>query len=359
VIDLDGRLYSYGFAVTSQSVVEEWLFVREPGKKKDLICFERTTADSGEVKVRFGKSLLPRGQEAKQFLRFVATGTRPNRLFLTEAVDRNVEELRPLAVWFDSLEPVLSGDNNPLRYNSNYRFQLLAHDDKDFAGFLRDLLHATGSDIDAVTTEETPRHRETLAGLPPDPGDRPSIFFKADTITGFGSDPSGIVLYFGDGSTMRVVDRTEHRTSEGGTVSFDIGDESGGTLRLMQLAPILFAMRRRKTVVLMGELERSLHPLLSKMFLQTALSDEIRASSQLIFSTHDTDLLDADIMRRDEIWFVEKGAEGASHLRSLAEFDIRPDLKIGKGYLIGRFGAIPLIEDLPKAKAKIPSAILR
>ena len=68
--------------------------------------------------------------------------------------------------------------------------------------------------------------------------------------------------------------------------------------------------------------------------------------SQLIFTTHDTNLLDLDLLRRDEIWFADKDKGGASHLYSLAEFKTRTDLKIEKGYLNGRFGAIPFIGDI-------------
>ena len=71
-----------------------------------------------------------------------------------------------------------------------------------------------------------------------------------------------------------------------------------------------------------------------------------KGKSQLIFTTHDTHLLNLDLLRRDEIWFVEKQRGGNSSLYSLAEFKIRPDLQVEKGYLNGRFGAIPFIGDI-------------
>lgn len=68
--------------------------------------------------------------------------------------------------------------------------------------------------------------------------------------------------------------------------------------------------------------------------------------NQILFTTHDTNLLDLALLRRDEIWFVEKDKAGGSHVYSLAEFKVRPDLQIEKGYLNGRFGAIPFVGDI-------------
>jgi AAA15 family ATPase/GTPase len=99
--------------------------------------------------------------------------------------------------------------------------------------------------------------------------------------------------------------------------------------------------------VVLDELDRRFHPHLSRLFLQTALeSGGAQSSNQLLFTTHDTNLLDLELLRRDEIWFVEKDNGGASNVYSLAEFNIRPDLKIQKGYLNGRFGAIPFVSDV-------------
>jgi len=87
--------------------------------------------------------------------------------------------------------------------------------------------------------------------------------------------------------------------------------------------------------------------LLSRLLVESALdSDQETSKSQMIFTTHETSLLDLDLLRRDEIWFVEKDRSGSSRLYSLAEFKPRPDLKIEKGYLNGRFGAIPFIGNL-------------
>jgi AAA15 family ATPase/GTPase len=123
-------------------------------------------------------------------------------------------------------------------------------------------------------------------------------------------------------------------------------EESEGTQRLIHLVPSLFILKQdSEIVVFLDELDRRLHPLLSRYFVETAINCRAKGN-QLVFTTHDTNLLDLDLLRRDEIWFIEKDSQGASSCYSLAEFKIRPDLKIEKGYLNARFGAIPFLGDI-------------
>jgi len=142
----------------------------------------------------------------------------------------------------------------------------------------------------------------------------------------------------------------QHRGQDGQRVDLEIYEQSEGTQRLINLLPALFSFQENEErVVIIDELDSRLHPLVSRLIIQAAVAGgETNQKSQLIFTTHDTNLLDLDLLRRDEIWFVEKDKGGASHLYSLAEFKTRPDLKIEKGYLNGRFGAIPFIGDLQR-----------
>jgi AAA15 family ATPase/GTPase len=114
-----------------------------------------------------------------------------------------------------------------------------------------------------------------------------------------------------------------------------------GARRLMALIPALLHSRSSEKVYLIDEIDRSMHPLLSRMFLQAYLDEKNCGRGQLIITTHESWLLDRELLRRDEVWFTEKDKNGGSHLYSLAEFKVRKDLKLDKGYLDGRFGAIP------------------
>jgi AAA15 family ATPase/GTPase len=113
----------------------------------------------------------------------------------------------------------------------------------------------------------------------------------------------------------------------------------------MEYLPALFyAVSRRKTYFI-DEIERSIHPLLIKELIKKFSLDK-DTMGQLIFSTHESNLLDQDIFRPDEIWFAEKNKEGATELYALSEFKEHHTIDIRKGYLNGRYGGIPFLGNL-------------
>jgi hypothetical protein len=139
--------------------------------------------------------------------------------------------------------------------------------------------------------------------------------------------------------------KSEHRRSDGKTVDFELAVESDGTRRLLDLAPALQDAWKRDRVFVIDELDRSLHSHLSRLFIENVIGGITKkdARGQFIMTTHDTNLLDRKLLRRDEIWFMEKDGAGASHLTCLAEYKISEGLNYENGYLNGRFGAIPFL----------------
>jgi hypothetical protein len=141
----------------------------------------------------------------------------------------------------------------------------------------------------------------------------------------------------------------EHIVSnDDGTTSIyklNMSDESKGTENLFLLAPILMRALATGETIIIDEIERSLHPLLVKHVVSYFNDTERNPNhSQLIFNTHNLELMSLDIFRRDQIYFVDKSAKtGASELYSLDEYQVRSDENIKKGYLLGRYGAIPAI----------------
>ena len=124
----------------------------------------------------------------------------------------------------------------------------------------------------------------------------------------------------------------------------------------MNLIPALYyTVGRREKVYVIDELDRSMHPLLSKKFLEFYLGQKGITKGQLIFTTHESNLLDLDLLRRDEIYFVEKDKSEASHISSLSDLKPRKDLNIQKGYLNGRFCAIPFFGDASKLGIRFKS----
>jgi hypothetical protein len=107
-------------------------------------------------------------------------------------------------------------------------------------------------------------------------------------------------------------------------------------------------MQRQGGVYFVDEIDRSMHPILVRQLLEFFLNSRGENPGQMILTTHESSLLDLDLLRRDEIWFAEKDSDQATRLYSLADFKVRNDLEIRKHYLQGRFGAIPFLGSLDR-----------
>ena len=141
-----------------------------------------------------------------------------------------------------------------------------------------------------------------------------------------------------------IVDKNNSKHS----YSLNFADESSGTKVLFALSPFLKIAFESTKIIIVDELEKSMHPALVKFIIKLFNNKKInKANSQLIFTTHATNLLDLDLFRRDQIWFTEKNSNtGASDLYPLDSFPVRKDENIEKGYINGRYGAIPFIKDI-------------
>lgn len=341
VIDHEGLEYSYGFSVDDERVQEEWLFARKTSKERRL--FERVTDTVGTVTVEFGPMLRGSTKQERQFLEFVAKGTRPNQLFLTEALDRNVEALTPLLRWFRRVLVIVSADDLP------QPVAFRASREQSFVDYLADFLRRAGTGINEVTVEETPLEEDDfLKGAPQALKKQTLGSIDRGNAVGLVAHPRADVLtIYKNPQGDRVVGRlkTKHASRHGESIEFQFSEESCGTQRLMELLPILADAESGERVYVVDELDRKLHPALSRLFVETFIDRcEKTSRTQLIFTTHDTHLMDLGLLRRDEIWFLEKDRWGASELYPLTDLKVRPDLKIEKGYLLGRFGAVPLIQ---------------
>jgi AAA15 family ATPase/GTPase len=140
-----------------------------------------------------------------------------------------------------------------------------------------------------------------------------------------------------------------HTTPSGKKVKFELFDEPDGTLRLIDFVPVLYLLEKYPVTIVIDEIDQSIHPALLKEFV-THIQENPDKTGQLIFTTHESNLLDLDLCRQDEIWLAEKNKEGGTHLYPLSEYNARPDLDIRKGYLSGRLGAILFLGDLRKLR---------
>lgn len=293
---LDGVRYQYGFALTADRIVREHLLVYKAAKPQHW--FERyLDAASGREVYEYGAGL----KGAKHVWE---GATRPNALFLSMAVQLNSEALRPLFDWFAN-DLVIFNEHAPLSPQSSMEMLRQPEGRKRICEFL------TSADISISDVEVVNREKTDV---------------RADDI---------------DQSDLRFLHVTER-----GSAVLGLADESSGTRNLLFLAgPILNILRKGQTLVI-DELDTSLHTLLVRALARLFHQPEANIGcAQLIFTTHDTALLDApDMFRRDQIWFVEKDADQASTLVALSEFSPRKNEALGRGYLLGRYGGVPFLQ---------------
>lgn len=173
-------------------------------------------------------------------------------------------------------------------------------------------------------------------------------YYKEEDLPGFaGTSPHPFL-----NRVKEVEVKTQHKQFDSnnrltGLVEFDLQkDESDGTKKYLSMTgPIIDTLETGKVLVV-DELDARLHPLLSRAIVLFFNSVKNHKNAQLIFATHDTNLLTRKLFRRDQVWFTEKDAYGVSNLYSLSEFKVRKDASFGKDYILGKFGAIPFIGDM-------------
>lgn len=307
---VDAVRYQYGFSMTSERIVSEHLLVYKAFKPQRW--FERRyDTDNGKDVYEFGAGL--------KGAKIVWEGaTRSNALFLSTAVQLNSDALRPVYDWFVNKLVIF---NEVQKLNRDLTVQMLkdAAGRRDICSFLA-AADISIADIDVVTQKK--------------PGQVVHFNLVAGTTEVRNEEIEANQLRF-------------HHVTEGGKAVFDLTDESHGTRNLLFLAgPVLDILAKGLTLVI-DELDTSLHTLLVRELVRLFHRPEVNTGgAQLIFTTHDTALLDApDLFRRDQIWLVEKDRNQASSLVALSEFGPRKNEALERGYLIGRYGGVPFLSD--------------
>jgi AAA15 family ATPase/GTPase len=321
----DDVLYSYGFALDAERIHAEWLY-RGPEDAEALLFRREFNTLSGQYTFEVGDALASEPKR-KLFYDFLHEGTRANQLFLREGQARNTPELDAPVTWFRQRLVIIQPGHGFLDLPA------LVADERAFADFLGALLGRIGTGISHVSVEK---------------------FWVPDALRDRALSLLGGKSFapLSEGSLIRINDQQEveqitlylfHQVDS--TISvFELDEESDGTRRFMHLALVLHQdARSQAAVFVIDEVDRSLHPLLTRFFLKEFL--HAAQANQLICTTHDTNLLDVNLLPPSSIWFVEKDRAGSSHLYSLDEFDeaqlaaLRDHTE--EGYLAGRFGAIP------------------
>ncbi len=340
IVEFEGeeRMFRYRFGVTNREVTEESLI--EIRAVTNRVYFTRRSGgDAGEA--LFSLDWWERramSEEDRMFAKVLAKGTRPNQLFLHEAMDRNLTLLAPIFRWFRDQLVVLDP-------NADYlSLETLEADRNELRDFAAMMLNRADTGVETIAAVAVP-----LESLPV------STQIKEGILNNIKEAGSGMLLrssnghrysiYMKDGepNASRIV--TYRRDTEGKPVAFESSEESDGTLRLSDLCPLFheLASAKSRKVYIIDELDRSMHTQLTGALLQSYLgSRSAETRAQLIFTTHDVQLMTQDIFRRDEMWFIERGKHGETEMECLSDYkEVRYDKDVRKAYLEGRFSGVP------------------
>ncbi|VAV82699.1 ATPase/GTPase, AAA15 family [hydrothermal vent metagenome] len=345
-VKIGDKCFEYGFKIDRTMIHKEWL--KELTKTSEQVIFSRTGGKSSDSTIDISYYKTKLSEKDYQFLDFLALGTRPNQLFLTESVERNALHFKDIYDWLsDSLVII-----HPNSKYAPFKIPFSVTEKDALKNFSNSFLKKIDTGIEELSGKKIPLD---ALNLPPNLKQEIEEGFKINNRAFLQSSEGmryNIKLENGELRVLKLI--AYHKSKNGEKIAFDISDESHGTQRMIDLLPAFHEMcsPKNKKVFIIDELDRSLHTLLTRAIIEGYLSTcSNNTESQFIFTTHDPLLLDQELLRRDEMWFLDRDEYGACTLSSLSDYKgVRYDKDIRKGYLLGRYGGIPQIQGLPFQK---------
>lgn len=319
ILIIKDKKYRYGFSVLGEAIDSEWLFEQKLDSQKESYCFRRI-----DNEITCNSKVFKASKEARN-------NTRKNALFLSTSAIFNVETAITIVSYFESSINIISGiDNNSVSYTAR---QLMNNEE------MHDRIVAFMKNADFGI--EDIRAEETLIDKLDDIKD-PMLRKLLDDADYENKPVEKKLKELNIKSFHRLIDDSNPNSF----ISIPFRKESIGTIKTFaMIGPWLDTLMNGK-VLIVDEFGASLHTKLALEMLRLFHS-KLNNGAQLIVTTHDTNLLRKDLLRRDQIWFVEKNKEGVSDLYSLVEYKInqatsvRNDASFSKDYLAGKYGAIP------------------
>jgi len=315
---IGGVRYQLGFALNSAEVLREWLYAFPNGRKQ--LWYERESGTDSK-QIRFGKSFSGENRSIEGM-------TRKNSLFLSAAAQNNHEQLSPIYRWITQ--------NIDFDFGSRNTFSSAlarVYSDPEIGKRLSELAAAADLGIVGFELGKEAMDEDLYNAL------NTFIQTVSKKVKGTENDTDDDPM---PKETTKVL--LQHKGSGSSAVPFPNANESAGTAAFLTIVGSALKKIKSGGVLCVDELDSSLHPLLAleivRMFNDP---DQNPLGSQLLFNTHDVNLLDSDVLRRDQIWFTEKDKEGGTHLYSLSDFKPRTHGNLKRGYLQGRYGAVPYI----------------
>ncbi|WP_421827433.1 AAA family ATPase [Larkinella sp.] len=305
-------LYRYGFEATRYEIVSEWLYYRPNTKEVELYYREK---QNFELHKRSFSGLVNQLVKGKNI--------RENALLLSVAAQFNDERANHIFAWFDNLR-IISGINE--EGYENFTVQQVKQSDQKHK--ILHLLQAADLSVQEIAFAKF------------DPYDLPSNLASKfqDYIWEMGGDALS-----DDVQTAHIKYNESNQVV--GSVMFSMKEaESSGTQKFFALAGPILNVLENGSVFVVDELDAKMHPNLVSAIVKLFHSATTNPkNAQLIFNTHDTNLLESDNFRRDQVWFTEKDRYGAATLYSLADFKVRRNENFETNYIQGKYGAIPYL----------------
>ena len=337
VFFLDGKIYEYGFSLNSKQVVEEWLMVRKAGEFVEL--FTRVTDDNGITKIDIEDEFAIIGSAERELSDVLIRSMKEkqrNQLFLYKLKENGLAKAERVVNWFENIQVIFPDSKIqglPIRVK----------EDVDFREFLSESLNVLDTGIvEVVASKERIDFHEFAEDM-----NMPIELVEAveNSKSGLISVNGKYFIFLEDEDTTSLIKIQFRHSLNNKNVKFNIDDESDGTQRLLDLLPILFKMEEKSNkIYIVDEIDRSLHTKLTKYILGEFLQRTESLNSQLIFTAHDINLMTADTMNKEEIWFIDKNKVGETTLRPFSDFETDESQSTIKDYLNGRFGAVPVIK---------------
>jgi AAA15 family ATPase/GTPase len=342
-------LYRCGFMLDDTKIIEEWLY--EVIGNRTRTIYERVTKEDGKVQIQLGEA----AESNNKIAALASIGGPQNQTFLatinaTLEPEDIGEELSVVLNWFMWKLQLISPDEI---YGA--LGQELSQD-TSFLEFASSFLRASGTGVDNLDTQKKEVSEDDLKNMV---SERTLSRIQGDT------DETGSkvhVVRFAKGKTMFIECTSEnryfvvtihatHKSHNNTSFQLDLNEESDGTRRLLDFIPALHQAQKQSAVYFIDEIDRSMHPMLAWKVLDFFANSCVNVPCQMIVTTHESTLLDLDLLRRDEIWFAEKDRHLETKIYPLTEFQVRNDIQLRKNYLKGRFGAIPFLGDFSKLES--------
>ncbi len=325
-----GKYYAYGFSFNNEKVLEEWLY--EITSDKDKLIYER---EDGSFKnaIEFFSS------EEESFVVNTFKSVRDNQLALsvflgqkTDDAKKSLKDILNVIDWFSNTLKIIFPESKVDNIES------LLMNNNELQETYKAFFNAFNM---GITDIEFSKHKlSSYNEIPNDIKENIEAEINEKGIILIKNNKGDVfIAKYEDGEISISKMQFIHKGPNDTTISFKTTEESDGTLRLIDLFPMLYDISSRDVVYIIDEIERSLHANATSEIFKIFFA--ISKNSQIIATTHETQLLSQLIFRKDEIWFVDKTTQGATSVTSLEQFKIRFDKEIRKDYIQGLFGGVP------------------